>query len=96
MAEQRPGAGETLRRMGLGVGLAIGMGVGVALGAGLHNMGTGIAIGLVIGAAVMVLFTWAGARMQRDEQRRRSGADAPGGADEDPDQPSAEPGRAES
>jgi hypothetical protein len=29
----------------------------------------------VIGAAVMVLFTWAGTRMQRDEQRRRDGAE---------------------
>ena len=71
MEEQRPGSGETFRRVGLGAGLAIGMGVGVALGAGLHNMGTGIALGLVIGAAVMVLFTWAGTRMQREEQRRR-------------------------
>ena len=92
MVEQRPASGETLRRMGLGVGLAIGMGVGVALGAALHNMGTGIAIGLVIGAAVMVLFTWAGTRMQRDEQRRR--LEAGDGADEDPDQPSAGAGPA--
>jgi len=74
MQEQRPGSGETMRRMGLGVGLAIGMGVGVALGAALHNMGTGIAIGLVFGAAVMVLFTFAGSRMQREEQRRATEA----------------------
>ena len=95
MVEQRPASGETLRRMGLGVGLAIGMGVGVALGSALHNMGTGIALGLVVGAAVMVLFTWAGTRMQRDEQRRRSEADAADRADEDPDQPSAGAGSAE-
>lgn len=82
MAEQRPGSGETMRRMGLAAGLAIGMGVGVALGAALRNMGTGIALGVVIGAAVMVLFTIAGARMQRDEQRRRSETHAD--ADEEP------------
>jgi len=82
MQEQRPGSGETMRRMGLGAGLAIGMGVGVALGAALHNMGTGIAIGLVLGAAVMVLFTYAGSRMQREEQRRA--AEAGGGAAAEP------------
>ncbi|PRB03662.1 hypothetical protein [Microbacterium sp. MYb64] len=82
MEEQRPGSGETMRRVGLGAGLAIGMGVGVALGAGLNNMGTGIALGLVIGAAVMVAFTAAGTRMQRDEQRRR--AEAEGGTDAGP------------
>lgn len=90
MAEQRPGSGETMRRVGLGAGLAIGMGVGVALGASLHNMGTGIAIGLVLGAAVMVLFTWSGTRMQRDEQRRRAESGAEPG--DDAAQPSADPG----
>jgi hypothetical protein len=52
-------------------------------------MGTGIALGLVFGAAVMVLFTRAGTRMQREEQRRRTeagGGAEPGG---DPDQPFA-------
>lgn len=71
MEEQRPGSGETMRRMGLGVGLAIGMGVGVSLGVALRNMGTGIAWGLVFGAIVMIAFTYAGTRVQREEQRRR-------------------------
>ncbi|WP_159576820.1 hypothetical protein [Microbacterium sp. 8M] len=103
MVEQRPGSGETMRRIGLGVGLAIGMGVGVALGVALHNMGTGLALGLVFGAAVMVLFTWAGTRLQRDEQRRRAedGPEAATGhggedarrdavSDAEPDQPSTD------
>lgn len=105
MDEQRPGSGETMRRVGLGAGLAIGMGVGVALGVALNNMGTGIALGLVVGAAVMVAFTFAGARMHRDEQRRRAEAagrtdagpvdardsDAPGrdAREDQPDQPSS-------
>jgi len=84
MDEQRPGSGETMRRVGLGAGLAIGMGVGVALGVALGNMGTGIALGLVIGAAVMVLFTFAGTRMQREELRR--GAEAGGGTDTGPEE----------
>ncbi|OZB84505.1 MAG: hypothetical protein B7X41_15070, partial [Microbacterium sp. 14-71-5] len=41
---------------------------------------TGIALGLVIGAAVMVAFTVAGTRMQRQEQQRRAEAEGATGA----------------
>lgn len=82
MEEQRPGSGETMRRMGLVAGLAIGIGPGLALGAALNSMGAGIAFGVVLGGAVMVAFTYAGTRMQREEQRRR--AEAEGGTDAGP------------
>ena len=73
-------------------------GAGRSLGIGLLATGVALAVGLVIGAAVMVLFMYAGTRMQREEQRRRTEAegeaDRVAEADGEPDQPSAGSGDA--
>jgi len=76
MAHENPSPGETMQRAGLGAGLAIGMGTGVATGVALDNMGVGIALGVSIGIALMAGFTAAAAKMRRDEQSTRPGADA--------------------
>ncbi|WP_295010504.1 hypothetical protein [uncultured Microbacterium sp.] len=90
MDERPRTSGETVRRAGLGVGLAVGMAAGVALAAGLGNAGAGIAAGLVIGSAVMVLFTVAGARRDREDARRRASDDDASRVDRGPEN-AAEP-----